>query len=190
MPARLSARYQPSQQLTALPKPAAPISLSSLLSLLRPTNVHPRISAVDFSNAHEFANLAPMQLRHISLALALTTSIALAQSFTPVREQKNLSPAAIAKLHTLELLNSLPAATGASTPATSPTANPPPSTTPPGHSSPRAPKPPPTPSGFAASSKSPRPSTATTSPAPASGSSSAPTPTAPCPRSSTSTAAA
>ncbi len=49
-----------------------------------------------------------MQLRHLSLALALTTSIALAQSFTPIREQKNLSPAAIAKLHTLELLNSLP----------------------------------------------------------------------------------
>jgi alpha-mannosidase len=50
-----------------------------------------------------------MQLRHLSLALALTTSIALAQSFTPIREQKNLSPAAIAKLHTLEMLNSLPA---------------------------------------------------------------------------------
>ncbi|HEX3966585.1 MAG TPA: glycoside hydrolase family 38 C-terminal domain-containing protein [Edaphobacter sp.] len=49
-----------------------------------------------------------MHLRHLSLALALTCSIALAQSFTPVREQKNLSPAAIAKLHTLELLNALP----------------------------------------------------------------------------------
>ncbi|MGH9595848.1 MAG: alpha-mannosidase, partial [Edaphobacter sp.] len=49
-----------------------------------------------------------MQLRHLPLALALTGSIALAQSFTPIREQKNLSPAAIAKLHTLELLNSLP----------------------------------------------------------------------------------
>ncbi|MEI9979261.1 MAG: hypothetical protein WDN23_09695 [Edaphobacter sp.] len=49
-----------------------------------------------------------MQLRHVPLALALTSSIALAQSFTPIREQKNLTPAAIAKLHTLELLNSLP----------------------------------------------------------------------------------
>ena len=49
-----------------------------------------------------------MQLRHLPLALALTCSIALAQSFTPIREQKNLSPAAIAKLHTIEMLNSLP----------------------------------------------------------------------------------
>jgi alpha-mannosidase len=49
-----------------------------------------------------------MHLRHLPLAFALTCSIALAQSFTPIREQKNLSPAAIAKLHTLEMLNSLP----------------------------------------------------------------------------------
>jgi alpha-mannosidase len=49
-----------------------------------------------------------MRLRNLPLALALTCSIALAQSFTPIREQKNLSPAAIAKLHTLEMLNSLP----------------------------------------------------------------------------------
>jgi len=49
-----------------------------------------------------------MHLRHLPLALALTCSIALAQSFTPIREQKDLSPAAIAKLHTLEMLNSLP----------------------------------------------------------------------------------
>ena len=49
-----------------------------------------------------------MQLRNLPLAFALTCSIALAQSFTPIREQKNLTPAAIAKLHTLELLNSLP----------------------------------------------------------------------------------
>jgi alpha-mannosidase len=62
----------------------------------------------DFSIALEFANLAPMHLKHLPLALALTCSIALAQSFTPIREQKNLSPAAIAKLHTLEMLNSLP----------------------------------------------------------------------------------
>ncbi len=49
-----------------------------------------------------------MHLRHLPLALALASSFALAQSFTPIREQKNLSPAAIAKLHTLEMLNSLP----------------------------------------------------------------------------------
>jgi len=49
-----------------------------------------------------------MRLQRLLLALTLTGSIALAQSFTPIREQKNLSPAAIAKLHTLELLNSLP----------------------------------------------------------------------------------
>ena len=49
-----------------------------------------------------------MHLRHLPCALALTCSIALAQSFTPIREQKNLSPAAIAKLHTVEMLNSLP----------------------------------------------------------------------------------
>ena len=51
-----------------------------------------------------------MRLRLLSLALALS-SVALAQSFTPVREQKNLSPAAIAKLHTLETLNALPGGT-------------------------------------------------------------------------------
>ena len=39
-----------------------------------------------------------MHLKHLPLAFALTCSIALAQSFTPIREQKNLSPAAIAKL--------------------------------------------------------------------------------------------
>ena len=49
-----------------------------------------------------------MRLRHLSLAVVLTCSTVLAQSFTPIREQKNLSPAAIAKLHTLEMLNSLP----------------------------------------------------------------------------------
>ncbi len=49
-----------------------------------------------------------MQLRHLPVAFVLVCSIALAQSFTPIREQKNLSPAAIAKLHTLEMLNSLP----------------------------------------------------------------------------------
>jgi alpha-mannosidase len=49
-----------------------------------------------------------MRLSTCSLALALASTVALAQSFTPVREQKNLSPAAIAKLHTLETLNTLP----------------------------------------------------------------------------------
>jgi alpha-mannosidase len=49
-----------------------------------------------------------MHPRQLPLVFALTCSIALAQSFTPIREQKNLSPAAIAKLHTIEMLNSLP----------------------------------------------------------------------------------
>jgi alpha-mannosidase len=49
-----------------------------------------------------------MRLRNLPLTVLLTCSIALAQSFTPIREQKNLSAAAIAKLHTLELLNALP----------------------------------------------------------------------------------
>jgi alpha-mannosidase len=43
-------------------------------------------------------------------ALLLAGSALFAQSFTPVRELKNLSTAAIEKLHTLEELNSLPAA--------------------------------------------------------------------------------
>jgi alpha-mannosidase len=50
-----------------------------------------------------------MLLRRLPLALLLSCTTLLAQSFTPVREQKNLSPAAIAKLHTLETLNALPA---------------------------------------------------------------------------------
>ena len=37
------------------------------------------------------------------------SGVAGAQSFTPVRQQKNLSPEAIKKLHTLETLNALPA---------------------------------------------------------------------------------
>jgi alpha-mannosidase len=49
----------------------------------------------------------------LNLAASLVLGAALgaaagAQSFTPVREQKNLSPAALAKLHTLETLNALP----------------------------------------------------------------------------------
>ena len=43
-----------------------------------------------------------------ALVLFALTASALSQSFTPVREQKNLSPAAIEKLHTLETLNALP----------------------------------------------------------------------------------
>jgi alpha-mannosidase len=42
------------------------------------------------------------------LILALISSALFAQSFTPVREQKNLSPSTLAKLHTLETLNALP----------------------------------------------------------------------------------
>jgi alpha-mannosidase len=54
-----------------------------------------------------------MRIRPVAVALALriatlSTSVLLAQSFTPVREQKNLSPAAVARLHTLETLNALP----------------------------------------------------------------------------------
>jgi alpha-mannosidase len=50
-----------------------------------------------------------MRLPIISFALILSSASVLAQSFTPVREQKNLSAGAIAKLHTLETLNALPA---------------------------------------------------------------------------------
>ena len=63
-----------------------------------------------------------MRIRDLSLVrgfvllLSLTSGVAavicggaVAQSFTPVREQKNLSPAAVAKLHTLETLKELPA---------------------------------------------------------------------------------
>jgi alpha-mannosidase len=50
-----------------------------------------------------------MRTRALSFTLLLSTAVLAAQSFTPVREQKNLSPAALAKLHTLETLNALPA---------------------------------------------------------------------------------
>jgi alpha-mannosidase len=54
-----------------------------------------------------------MRFRIAVLALALVSASSLcmvaAQSFTPVREQKNLSVAALAKLHTLETLKELPA---------------------------------------------------------------------------------
>ncbi len=55
------------------------------------------------------SNLLPFPMRILTVALVLTLTIsASAQSFTPVREQRNLSPAALAKLHTLETLNTLP----------------------------------------------------------------------------------
>ena len=56
-----------------------------------------------------------MRVRDLSLFLgsvffvSVCSILAAAQSFTPVREQKNLSPSAIAKLHTLEMLKELPA---------------------------------------------------------------------------------
>jgi alpha-mannosidase len=49
-----------------------------------------------------------MRFRPLPLTLLFLPALALAQSFTPVREQKNLSPAALATLHTLETLNALP----------------------------------------------------------------------------------
>ena len=50
-----------------------------------------------------------MRLSACLLAMTLCTTGLLAQSFTPVREQKNLSPAALATIHTLETLTALPA---------------------------------------------------------------------------------
>jgi alpha-mannosidase len=49
-----------------------------------------------------------MRFCSLPLAFAFFASTFFAQSFTPVRELKNLSPAALAKLHTLETLNALP----------------------------------------------------------------------------------
>ncbi len=49
-----------------------------------------------------------MHLRVLALALFVLTSPGLSQSFTPVREQKNLSPKALETLHTLEMLHALP----------------------------------------------------------------------------------
>ena len=56
-----------------------------------------------------FAKLARMRFSRCALALSLLSPVCFAQSFTPVREQKNLSPKAIETLRTLETLNSLPA---------------------------------------------------------------------------------
>ncbi len=50
-----------------------------------------------------------MRIRLLAPAFLALSSLLAAQSFTPVRELKNLSPAALEKLHTLETLNSLPA---------------------------------------------------------------------------------
>jgi len=50
-----------------------------------------------------------MRIRLVLAASVLVSSVVLAQSFTPVREQKNLSPEALAKLHALETLDALPA---------------------------------------------------------------------------------
>ena len=90
--------------------------------------LHRRRPAIDNQNMHQspkitlhlaigslckltsqFATLACMGNRLLSLMLVLSSSILSAQSFTPVRELKNLSPTALAKLHTLETLNALPA---------------------------------------------------------------------------------
>ena len=65
-------------------------------------------SGRSFPIASAFDRLAPMHVRAFALPLLGLTLAASAQSFTPVREQKNLSPAAIEKLHTLETLDSLP----------------------------------------------------------------------------------
>ena len=50
-----------------------------------------------------------MSIRRVTAALSFFLTVtAFAQSFTPVRELKNLSPAALEKIHTLETLNALP----------------------------------------------------------------------------------
>ncbi len=49
-----------------------------------------------------------MRFWRVLPAVVFLSANLLAQSFTPVREQKNLSPAAQAKLHILETLNALP----------------------------------------------------------------------------------
>ena len=49
-----------------------------------------------------------MRFPALPLVSFLLPTLACAQSFTPVRELKNLSPEAIQKLHTLETLNALP----------------------------------------------------------------------------------
>ncbi|HEY2398953.1 MAG TPA: hypothetical protein VGI23_01295, partial [Steroidobacteraceae bacterium] len=51
-----------------------------------------------------------MRIRLVPIACVVLCHLLAAQSFTPVRELKNLSPAALEKLHTLETLNALPAA--------------------------------------------------------------------------------
>jgi alpha-mannosidase len=50
-----------------------------------------------------------MKIASLVLALTIAPCMLYGQSFTPVREQRNLSPAALSTLHTLETLNALPA---------------------------------------------------------------------------------
>ncbi len=55
-----------------------------------------------------------MRIRTVAVVCGVVAGLAVGQaavgqSFTPVREQKNLSPAALTKLHTLETLTALPA---------------------------------------------------------------------------------
>jgi alpha-mannosidase len=80
----------------------APATGPATASIPLPPDLHPR-------PRRRFATLACMRTRLVSCALFFAASTLLAQSFTPVRELKNLSPTAIEKLHTLETLNSLPA---------------------------------------------------------------------------------
>ena len=49
-----------------------------------------------------------MRVHALGWVVCVFAGVAAAQSFTPVRELKNLSPEAIDKLHTLETLNALP----------------------------------------------------------------------------------
>ena len=49
-----------------------------------------------------------MRMWNVVATSAVLVACAWSQSFTPAREQRNLSPSALAKLHTLETLNALP----------------------------------------------------------------------------------
>lgn len=65
-------------------------------------------SLVFVASGVQAATLTGMHSRGLLAALLLWATMLPGQSFTPVREQKNLSPAALATLHTLESLNALP----------------------------------------------------------------------------------
>ena len=69
------------------------------------------VYGADGSEAWPMHNLLfwRMLVRAVASAFCLGSVLVTAQSFTPVREQKNLSPAALTKLHTLETLSALPA---------------------------------------------------------------------------------